>query len=120
MMRRAFSRAFSRAFTTASRVLQEATTISPEHLNVLERIFVKNSNIFSIMAGVLTLGTGLNQYLVSVQLDNKFEKMDNKLERQTVEIDQRFNSMGKQIDQRFNSMDNKLEKIEKLLGHAKV
>lgn len=82
-------------FTSAARLLQEASSFTSEDLNMLGHTFVKHSNIFSIMAASLTLGTGLNQYMISMQLDQQTKK----------------------IDERLCSMEDKMKKIDERLGN---
>mmetsp|Transcript_34097 Transcript_34097/g.86283 ORF Transcript_34097/g.86283 Transcript_34097/m.86283 type:complete len:86 (+) Transcript_34097:212-469(+) len=81
------------AFTTASRVLQEASTFSSEQLIVLSHTFVKYSHVL----GIITLATGVNQYLISMQLD--MQKL--------------------QMGQHLSNIDDKLKRIEEQMGQAK-
>ena len=84
-------------FTSATRLLQEVSHYTTEDMNLLGQTFVRHTDVFNIMVGGLTVGIGVNQYLISIQLG----------------------MLSKDFQGELSSMEGKLSRIEELLSHEK-
>lgn len=99
-------RMLKRLYTTTARLLHTSPwKVTSEDLSMLSHTFVKHSELYKTLAGMMALDVAFNQYLFSVQLSTQLSVMKKDLEEKT---EKQLASLEEQLVERLAKIEGQL------------